>query len=124
MKLSLRDLEQEHTLLVDERGEFALVPCTQVEKVGGEAVPGRAFVFEYKGATWASYWHTSGIGRLTLPVAASRVKLMRAPGTQAAAQPTGDAATLPLEGKMYLWFDGLGPREVIAAFERATISGA
>jgi hypothetical protein len=124
MKKELRNLEQEHTLLVDERGEFALVPCTQVEKVGGEAAPGRAFVFEYRGATWASYWHTAGSGRLTLPVAARRVKLMREPGTPAATQPTGDPVTLPLEGKMYLRFDGLGPREVMAAFEKATISGA
>jgi hypothetical protein len=122
-KKALRNLEQEHTLLEDERGAWTLVPCRQVEKVGGADAPGRAFVFEYLGATWASYWHTSGNGRMTLPVAASKVKLIEKPGRPATKQPTGKQTTVPLAGKMYLRFEGMGQQEVAAALERATISG-
>lgn len=122
MKKDLRNLEQEHTLLEDERGAWTLAPCKQVEKLGGANAPGRAFVFAYKGATWASYWHTSGSGRMTLPVAASKVKLMQKPGLPAAEQPTGKQANVPLAGKMYLRFDGMAQHEVTALLERATIS--
>ena len=59
----LRDLATEHTLLVNEEGEYELVPYHQIE-TGCRL---RAFVFSRHGESWAVYWHTEGSGSLILP---------------------------------------------------------
>jgi len=43
-KEALRQLEQEHILLIDEAAHFELVPYSQIEKVAGADQPARAFV--------------------------------------------------------------------------------
>lgn len=62
-KEMLRDLATEHTLLVNEEGEYELVPYHQIE-TGCHL---RAFVFSRHGESWAVYWHTEGSGSLILP---------------------------------------------------------
>ncbi len=56
----------EHILLIDEQGEFELVPSEQIPT----ASPIRAFVFERKGMRWACCWHESGEGEFRLPLQA------------------------------------------------------
>lgn len=120
-KASLRDLEQEHTLLVDEHGEFALVPCVQIEKVAGISSPGRAFFFEYRGSSWAAYWHTSGEGILQMPLSAKQVTIMKELNRPLTIKAAGKQVKLPLGEKRYLKFSNLTRQEVIAAFANATI---
>ena len=98
-KMSLRNLEQEHTLLVDEGGKFVLLPCDQIDNVGGAKAPARAFLFERNGDIWVSYWHTSGEGFLELPLAAKQVTMMRELGKHVAVKGNSKQVRLPLGGR-------------------------
>jgi hypothetical protein len=120
-KAALRNLEQEHTLLVVEHENFVLVACVQVEKIAGAAAPGRAFLFEYQGSVWAAYWHTSGEGLLHMSLPAKQLTLMKELGVPLAIQASGSQAKLPMGEKRYLRFGNLTRQEVIAAFESATL---
>jgi hypothetical protein len=120
-KAALRNLEQEHTLLVDEHGNFVLVSCAQVEKIAGAEAPGRAFVFEYQGSVWAAYWHTSGEGFLHMSLPAKQLTLMKTLGAPLAIQTSGSRVKLPLGEKRYLSFGSLTRQDVIAAFASATL---
>jgi hypothetical protein len=118
-KLALRKLEQEHTLLVDEGGQFVLVPWEQIE--GLETTPDslRAFIFERNGNVWVAYWHPSGEGSLELNLQATHMTLMREPGKATTLKRKGQGAILPLGERRYLEFSGLSREEVSAAFRSA-----
>ena len=120
-KLSLRNLDQEHTLLLDERGQFMLLPYEQIENVAGAKLPGRAFSFERNGNIWAVYWHTSGEGLLELPIEAKALTLMQELGRPLAVKKSRRGLELPLGERRYLKFDKLTRQEVIAAFQNAKI---
>jgi hypothetical protein len=120
-RISLRNLDQEHTLLLNQRGEFVLLPCIQIEKIAGPSSPARAFLFEYEGATWVTYWHTLGEAFLQLSLPAKHLTLMRELGKPLTIQATGQRAKLPLGERRYVRFQNLSRTEVIAAFENATI---
>ena len=67
VKKLLRNADEEHTLLINESGEYELVKYTQVEVTDG--VSGvRAFVFERNGVSCAVIWDDLGSSRLTLPL--------------------------------------------------------
>jgi hypothetical protein len=121
-KDSLRNLQQEHTLLINENGSFELVPWEQVENVAGAKAPGRAFSFERNGSVWAAYWHTSGQGWLELPVPARKMTLMRQLGKPLSIKGRGDKARLPVGELRYIRFSGVTRQDVIHAFQTATIS--
>jgi hypothetical protein len=118
-KIALRNLEQEHTLLVDEGGEFVLVPWDQIESVAGAKAPTRAFIFERKGNVWVAYWHPSGEGSLKLPLGAKQMTAMRELGRPLAVRGNSKEVTLPLGERRYLEFYKLTRQEVIAAFQNA-----
>lgn len=120
-KVALRNLDQEHTVLIDEQGDFVLVPCTQIDRVGGENSPGRAFVFEYENSTWVSYWHTAGRGTLRLPLPTKDLTVMRELGKPVAIKNSGKQALLPLDERRYIRFRNVTRAQVVAAFENATI---
>jgi hypothetical protein len=120
-KSALRNLQQEHLLLLDERGEFELAPYQQIEKVAGAEKPGRAFVFERRGSVWVVYWHTSGEGTLKIPIAAKRLKLMRELGKPLAVNGDGKSTQLPLGERRFLQCAGVSRREVIAAFRNGKL---
>lgn len=121
-KNSLRNLEREHTLLINERGGFELVPWEQIENVAGTKAPGRAFLFERSGVIWAAYWHTSGQGWLDLAIPARQITLMRQLGKPLRVHGQGDKARLPLDELRYVRFSGATRQVVIQAFQTATIS--
>lgn len=121
-KEALRNLEQEHTLLMNEHGEFELVPCIQIEDVAGAAAPGRAFLFEYRGRPWVAYWHTSGQGFLEISLPATQVKLMNDIGRPPLTfHRAGARLRIPIGEKRYLRCDSLTRQEVVAAFQSATL---
>jgi hypothetical protein len=121
-KMSLRNLEQEHTLLVDENGKFVLVRYFRIDNVAGAKAPGRAFIFERNGDIWVSYWHTSGQGFLELPLAAGLVTVMRELGKQVAVKGDSRQVRLPLGERMYLRCHNLTRQQVIIAFQGAKLS--
>ena len=123
-KASLRNLEQEHILLVDERGRFALVACTQSERVAGADVPGRAFVFEYQGSTWVTYWHTSGEATLRIALPEKQITLMKDLGKPLPVKAEGGQTKLPLGERRFVRLRGVTREEAISAFQNATILSA
>jgi hypothetical protein len=123
-KRSLRNLEQEHILLVNERGQFDLAPCAQIEKVAGADVPARAFVFEYQGSTWAAYWHTSGEAVLQIALPAKQVTLMKDLGKSLPVKASGKQTELPLGERRFVQLHNVAREEAIAAFQSASILSA
>lgn len=66
-KEALKSTTQEHHLYLNEKGEYELVPWTQIRVAGDEMHHGlRAFVFERAGKRVVAYWHTSGCGKFRL----------------------------------------------------------
>jgi hypothetical protein len=120
-KTALRNLQQEHLLLVDERGEFELVPYEQIEKTAGADGPARAFVFERQGSVWVVYWHTSGEGTLEIAVAASHVKMMRELGKPLAVKGNATATQLPIGERRFLQCAGMTRQQAITAFQNGEL---
>ncbi|MGB8479301.1 MAG: hypothetical protein WCE63_10710 [Acidobacteriaceae bacterium] len=120
-KMALRNLDQEYTLLIDERGKFVLTPWEQIEGVAGAAAPGRAFLFEHNGNIWVAYWHTSGEGFMQLPIVAKKATLMKELGKPTMIKGKGQLLKAPLGELRYLEFNNLNRHEVVRAFQNATI---
>ena len=64
-KIQLRDPKQEHILLINEKGEYELLPYEQID-CGCEEVS--AFIFIRAGKTYVVCWHKSGSGKLQLAI--------------------------------------------------------
>jgi len=120
-KSQLRNLAQEHTLLLDERGNFELVPCFQIEKIAGRVDPARAFVFERNGRVYVVFWHMSGEGSLELELDPRNTKLMAQLGKPLDTAPGGNGIRLPLTGRRYLECAGVSRETVLAAFQNAKL---
>jgi hypothetical protein len=120
-KLALRKLEQEHTLLIDEGGQYVLVPWEQVEGLAATSDTLRVFLFERNGHIWAAYWHPSGKGSLELPLEARHMQLMREVGKPVTVKGNGKGVTLPLGERRYLEFQELQRNDVIAALRVAKV---
>ncbi|MHB1295263.1 MAG: hypothetical protein ACYC4R_09750 [Anaerolineae bacterium] len=120
-KLALQDLAQEHILLINEDKEYELVPYDQITGAAGGSRDVLAFIFERKGQRWVVYWHTSGSGRLELPLDAKDVTLHRELGGAAVPFSAGEGAiTIPVGGRCYLRSD-LSREKLIEAFEAARL---
>ena len=63
-KLALRNLEQEHILLINEDKEYELVPYDQIKDAANGSSDILAFIFERKDERFVVYWHTTGSGSL------------------------------------------------------------
>ena len=120
-KAMLRDPAQEHTLLVNEAGDAEIVSYEQIASLAGGEPSIRAFVFERKGKVYVVYWHTSGEGRIELPLPGNRIRLMEQLGRDVAMQATSDKVIVPVGKRRYLETDGLTKQQVIAAFQQAKI---
>ena len=97
-KKQLQDPETEHTLLVNEAGEYELLPYYQLET----AEPLRAFRFQRQAAAWAVYWHTTGEGSLWLPLQPEQVQCFRELGNPISVASCDGGILLPLAGRHYL----------------------
>jgi hypothetical protein len=82
-------------------------------------MPVRAFVFEKDGSTWVVYWHVSGKGEFTLPLAAGDVALFdEFAGKPIEVKAVSGGIALPAAGRMYLK-TSLPREKVKAAFAAA-----
>ena len=66
----MRNTSDEHTLIINEKGEYEVVPY---EEIKGTPDGVRAFVFERLGARYVSIWHKNAECEITLPVAKDRI---------------------------------------------------
>jgi hypothetical protein len=119
-KEALKDTAQEHILLVDEQGEFELLPYTQITNVANESENMRAFVFTRNNKTWVVYWHTDGEGRLELPVSSKNIRLFESLGKEIPLRGDEKEVSIPVGGRRYIELN-LSKNEVADLFARATI---
>jgi len=120
-KSALRNLDQEHILLIDEDAQFELAPYDRVEGAAGGSAEITAYVFERKGASYAVYWHNSGEAALELPAGPGDIALMKDLGAEIAPVSGADSTvTLPLAGRMYVK-SSLPKAALIEAFKNAKI---
>jgi hypothetical protein len=120
-KDALKNLGQEHLLLLNEANAFELVPYSQIEKVAGAEQPARAFAFERAGKTCVVFWHTSGEATLAVPLPPARLRLMKELGKTIAVQPYEGGVRLPLAGRHYLECEGISAPAVARAFQKARV---
>ena len=119
-KESLKNEMQEHILLINEKGDFELVPYKQIENVANGNKNVRAFIFERNNKTWVVYWHTSGEGNLDLDIDAKDMTLYKELGTEIPVQQNNNRVTLPVGERRYIEFN-LSGKEVLALFANASL---
>ncbi|MFW5830668.1 MAG: hypothetical protein ACOCVA_00365 [Prolixibacteraceae bacterium] len=122
-KQMLRNTEQEHTLLIDEEGEFELVPYEQIVDVADGQEEIRAFVFERDNEWYVVYWHTSDSKALELPVNPEEITLLEELGRETEAKLGGDgnSVIVPVNHRRYVKSGTLSKNDWIAAFQKAGI---
>jgi hypothetical protein len=120
-KLALRNLEQEHILLINEDKEYELVPYDQIKDAANGSSDILAFIFERKDERFVVYWHTTGSGSLELELNAKDVTLEKELGGEPISFPAGDnTITIPVSGRRYLR-SKLPKEKLIEAFKNAVV---
>lgn len=120
-KCMLKSAKQEHILLINEEGEYELVPYDQIEGAAKGDDRVRAFIFERRGARYVVYWHSSGSGELALDVDAKHIAVVDAlDGAPIALTEKDGATVLPIEGRRYLKSD-LSCEALARAFKESHI---
>ena len=124
-KQLLRDAEQEYHLLLDERGEFELVPCRQVVDVAGGNREVIAFTFQRGRSAHAVYWHISAQANLELPVAPADLTLLESIGseTDVAVGDRPGTSMVPIGDRRYLRAESLTCDRLAAILGEARVVG-
>ena len=116
-KEELKNLDQEHTLLINEEGEFELVRCTELELAEKEVA---AFLFERKGKRYLSCWHKHGSGSWKLPLQAQVTYEKELGGEQIPVTVEDGGYVLPLDGRAYVSTDAIA-EALIEAVRSSTL---
>jgi len=124
-KEMLRDLEQEHILLLNEQKKFELVPYDQIQGVANGSREVRVFTFKRNDDLYAVYWHISGSKKLELPLKSQNITLLESLGKESSSQPgpNGDSIIIPLDKRRFIKTDSLTIEALVSAFKRAKIQG-
>ncbi len=75
-KKDLRNLSQEHILLINEEGAYELVAYDNIDTSGGNSEVS-AFIFERMGHNYVVYWHRFGSGELEMYLDPEKVILFK-----------------------------------------------
>lgn len=119
-KRELRESDQEHILLINENGNYELVPYLQLTNVAGGSREIRAFIFERESTTWVVYWHVSGEMDIMLPVNGKNIKVYEELGEIIPTEEIGAGVKLEVGNRSYAQFD-LSREKVVEIFSRAII---
>jgi len=119
-KKELRESDREHILLINENGEYELVPYRQLTDVAGGSREIRAFIFERESTTWVVYWHTSGETEIMLPVNCENIKIFEELGEKISTEEINAGVKLEVGNRRYAQFD-LPEEKVIEIFSRAIL---
>ena len=94
----------EHTLLINEEGDYELVPYYPAVGTEGENPVWTAFVFERRGRSYALIWHNTGSARLTISL--EDAKYERELGGEELPIEIGDGSiTIKISDSAYLYAD-------------------
>lgn len=101
-KEMLRDADTEYTLLINEKGEYELVPYYEIE-VSEHNKDICAFSFERNGKSYAVCWHKTDRGNLTLDVAKENIICEKELGGEKIAVSGDDEhSVITVSGKCYI----------------------
>ena len=105
-KAMIRVTEQEHTLLINEKGEYELIPYYVLNNVGGEDAEISVFTFTRAGRSYAVIWHRTGEAKLSIPISNDGVIYERDLGKERLdIEDLGDAITVNVSDAAYLSAD-------------------
>lgn len=104
-KVMLRHPTNEHHLLIDERGDYELIPVTRQRgcACGDERL--RVFTFERSGHAWVVFWHANGAGYADVPLEADTWLYEGDLGTCVPASRAGGTIRVPVDRMRYLEAD-------------------
>ncbi len=120
-KLALRNLDQEHILLINEDKEYELVPYDQIQGVAGNSKDILAFIFERNGENYVVYWHSNGSGSLDLALDSKDISLQyELSGDQVPFAVENNGISIPVGGRCYLK-SKLSKEKLILAFNDAIL---
>ncbi len=115
-KEQLRNTAQEHTLLINETGEYELCPVTRL--VAPPHIS--AYLLERNGRKTVVYWHCTGSCRLAVELPAEITVSDTIGGKPLAVAKEAGRYLLPAEGKRYLVTDA-SAEQIIHAFQNAQL---
>ena len=116
VKARLRNMQQEHTLLLNESGELELTPWEWLPTAAGGDSRITAFLFERKGKQCAAIWHNTGSGSLNLQLPEDTVYT-----EQLGAEPVPfEKGSLPVDRKRYL-ITSLDRQALVTALANASL---
>ena len=113
-KEELKNLEQEHILLINEEKAFELVPYYEIKDLQAENIS--AFSFTRNGESYVVYWHRTGSGKLTLPLSAADFQVVE----ELWQQPIPVSDGIPADKRRYVK-SKLPVEQLIAAFQKAEL---
>jgi hypothetical protein len=122
-KQMLKNGEQEHILLINEKKTFELVPYDQIMDIANGSRDVRAFTFKRGNDLYAVYWHISGDKRLELPLKHGDFILMENLGKELKIQSgqNRENIIIPVGNRRYIKTNKLTKDELITAFKNAKI---
>lgn len=120
-KEELKNLEQEHTLLINEQKEFELVPYFQIKGAASGHEFITAYSFTRNGESYVVYWHHNDSVTLHVPVEGKDIQLVEELFEEPLPFEAADGCVkLPADKKRYVK-SKLPVEELIAAFQKATV---
>lgn len=117
-KKELRNPDKEHTLIINENGEYELHEYTEILKDNENVA---AFVFERCGRTYAVCWHKTGSGKLCLPLTGTDIKYYdEIAGDEMKLEEAENGVVIPLDKKRYV-VSSLSREQITEAFKNAKL---
>lgn len=102
-KEQLKAPDREHILLVNEEGEYELVPYFEIKGAAHGDPQVAAFQFERRGKAYAVCWHRTDSGKLKLGLDAGSITYEeQLGGAQTVVETIGNDVVIPLSGRRYL----------------------
>ena len=99
-KDELKNLDQEHILLINEAGEYELAACERLPYPDERVI---VYRFERNGEDWLVYWHRDGEGVLRLPLRKDQFTLLsRLGGEPLEVTEDGGCCLLPAGNRRYV----------------------
>lgn len=121
-KEQLKDLSQEHILLINEQKQFELVPYNQIVGAACEAPEFTAYSFTRGDESYVVYWHHTKDIALKLPVSSGDITLAEALYEQPIALTEADGSVILPAGKRRYVRSKLPFEQLIDAFCRAELT--
>ena len=120
----LKQPGQEYTLLINEQGDYELVPYFPLPDAAGENPSVRVYTFSRRGKNYAVCWSPTGKATLNLPLNSTDLLYEKElGGLRLPMEEAANGVFLPIEGRAYL-STALPLEQLTAALRAATVTEA